>query len=94
MKTDCHLDPRYTDPGPDFSTLSIIRGNLLFQRWWLKNQDFPFKFYPNESNKMGGVGARRERKIYFFDKKKRKENFTGTHKSPKRILDSKEIDVT
>ena len=43
---------------------------------------------------MGGVGARRERKIYFFDKKKRKENFTGTHKSPKRILDSKEIDVT
>ena len=41
---------------------------------------------------MGGVGARRERKIYFFDKKK--ENFTGTHKSPKRILDSKEIDVT
>ena len=63
------------------------------QRWWLKNQDFPFKFYPNESRKMGGVRARLERKTYFFDKKKRNENFTGTHKSPKRILDSKEIDV-
>ena len=42
---------------------------------------------------MGGVRARLERKTYFFDKKKRNENFTGTHKSPKRILDSKEIDV-
>ena len=96
MKTDFTLDPRYTDPDPDFSNLSITRGNLLFQRWWLKNQDFPFKFYPNESSKMGGVEARRERKTYFFEKKKkkRKENFTGTHKSPKRILDSKEIDVT
>ena len=93
MKTDCNLDPHNTDPDPSFSNLSIIRGKLLFQRWWLKNQDFPFKFYPNESSKMGGVRARRKRKTYFVHKK-RKENFTGTHKNPKRILDSKEIDVT
>lgn len=82
-ENSCHLDPRYTDPGPDFSNLSIIRGNLLFQRWWLKNQDFPFKFYPNESSKMGGVGARRERKIYFFDKKKEKKTLPGLTRARK-----------
>ena len=82
-ENSCHLDPRYTDPGPDFSNLSIIRGNLLFQRWWLKNQDFPFKFYPNESSKMGGVGARRERKIYFFDKKKEEKTLPGLTRARK-----------
>ena len=86
MKTDCNLDPRYTDPGPDFSNLSIIRGNLLFQRWWLKNQDFPFKFYPNEGSKMGGVGARRNRKIYFFDKKKKKRKLYRDSQEPEKNL--------
>ena len=84
-ENSCHLDPRYTDPGPDFSNLSIIRGNLLFQRWWLKNQDLPFKFYPNESNKMGGVGARRERKIYVFDKKKKRKLYRDSHEPEKNL---------
>ena len=84
-ENSCHLDPRYTDPGPDFSNLSIIRGNLLFQRWWLKNQDLPFKFYPNESSKMGGVGARRERKIYFFDKKKKRKLYRDSQEPEKNL---------
>ena len=67
------LRPPLHGSGPRFSNLSIIRGNLLFQRWWLKNQDFPFKFYPNESSKMGGAMTRRERKTYFVHKKKKRK---------------------
>ena len=78
-----NLDPRYTDPDPDFSNLSIIRGNLLFQRWWLKNQDFPFKFYPNESSKMGGVRARRKRKTYFVHKKKKRKLYRDSQEPEK-----------
>lgn len=77
------LRPRYTDPDPDFSNLSMIRGNLLFQRWWLKNQDFPFKFYPNESSKMGGVRARRERKTYFVHKKKKRKLYPDSQEPEK-----------
>ena len=84
-ENSCHLDPRYTDPGPDFSNLSIIRGNLLFQRWWLKNEDFPFKFYPNESSKMGGVGARRERKYISLIKKKKRKLYRDSQEPEKNL---------
>lgn len=77
------LRPPLHGSGPRFFKPLDNSRQFAFSKVVLKNQNLPFKFYPNESSKMGGVGARRERKMYFFDEKKEKKTLPGLTRARK-----------